>query len=588
MPPEVHGIQVNFCKNPECANFGVPASNERPGTKHTRSSSQPGMAYRRVGARKYPLILCKLCDEKPPLKSNQGIYEEFQRIMEPLAGATVTCPNKNCDNHTIPLDLSRGSTYRRNGHTASNTQRILCKLCGTSFTSQPARKRSTNDLAMSTRILRLLTNKMPFRRIAYVEDISTRTIYDKLNFLYEQCQAFAAHHERKMLSPRFSLSRLYLSSDRQEYVINWPDRKERKNVVLQAVGTADNLSSYVFGMHLNYDRMIDARALEGRVDLAKEMSIQPPFRNLARIWLPHEYEVARSRGVKEGPKSEDGRREPLEQDIAMAYSEAKLRGEDVEASDPIYKNTQLPFKGAQIHAEYTLYGHFFYLRELLAHVEKLRFYVDQDSGMRATCLGAFADRIKARTVDVWYVRINRDLTIHEKEKETRHAKAVFELMSKARKDLTPEQVRVVLMLDRMRFKKGLGQWSDEWVFHPLPDMSEPQKAMCYLTDFGDYKEAHLARLFVNATLHGIDRFFMQTRRMTSMMERPIHSASSSGRTWYGYGAYNPESIVKLLEIFRVIYNYTRVGKDKKTPAMRLGLANRPVKPRDIVTFNRES
>jgi hypothetical protein len=29
---------------------------------------------------------------------------------------------------------------------------------------------------------------------------------------------------------------------------------------------------------------------------------------------------------------------------------------------------------------------------------------------------------------------------------------------------------------------------------------------------------------------------------------------------------------KLLDIFRVYYNFVEVGKDKKTPAMRLGLA----------------
>ena len=50
---------------------------------------------------------------------------------------------------------------------------------------------------------------------------------------------------------------------------------------------------------------------------------------------------------------------------------------------------QLPTRGVQIHAEYTLYGHFFFLRELFGGVEKLRFFSDLDSGMRAACLAAF-------------------------------------------------------------------------------------------------------------------------------------------------------------------------------------------------------
>lgn len=58
-----------------------------------------------------------------------------------------------------------------------------------------------------------------------------------------------------------------------------------------------------------------------------------------------------------------------------------------------------------------------------------------------------------------------------------------------------------------------------------------------------------------------------------MLERPIYSASNAGRTWNGYGAYNPAMVVKMLEIFRVVHNFIDVRKeDKTTPAMRLGLA----------------
>jgi hypothetical protein len=52
----------------------------------------------------------------------------------------------------------------------------------------------------------------------------------------------------------------------------------------------------------------------------------------------------------------------------------------------------------------------------------------------------------------------------------------------------------------------------------------------------------------------------------------------------GYGAYNPASIVKMLGIFRVFYNYCAVGKDGKTPAMRLGLAKGVVDLEDIIYF----
>ena len=71
---------------------------------------------------------------------------------------------------------------------------------------------------------------------------------------------------------------------------------------------------------------------------------------------------------------------------------------------------------------------------------------------------------------------------------------------------------------------------------------------------------------------------MQVRRRLSLLERPIGTASKAGRTWYGYSAYRPENIVKVLDIFRVYYNYSLLGQDKQTPALRLGLAKGVIDP----------
>ena len=91
-------------------------------------------------------------------------------------------------------------------------------------------------------------------------------------------------------------------------------------------------------------------------------------------------------------------------------------------------------------------------------------------------------------------------------------------------------------------------------------------------------------LYLKATLHPIDKFFQQVRHRLSLLERPIGTASKIGRTWYGYSAYRPENIEKILTIIRVFYNYCLVGKDKKTPAMRLGLARAPIDPQEIIYF----
>ena len=87
-----------------------------------------------------------------------------------------------------------------------------------------------------------------------------------------------------------------------------------------------------------------------------------------------------------------------------------------------------------------------------------------------------------------------------------------------------------------------------------------------------------------ATLHPVDRFFMQVRRRLSLAERAISSAGNQGRVWNGYAAYRPGNLVEALEIFRVYYNFCQCGDDKMTPAMRLGLARGPVAVEDILDF----
>jgi hypothetical protein len=91
-------------------------------------------------------------------------------------------------------------------------------------------------------------------------------------------------------------------------------------------------------------------------------------------------------------------------------------------------------------------------------------------------------------------------------------------------------------------------------------------------------------LYMRATLTAVDRFFMQVRRAITVAERGIASASADRRIWFGKNAYNPRNLVMLLEVFRVYFNYCEVGQDKRTPAMRLGLARGPVAPEDILYF----
>lgn len=566
IPFAANGIQVNFCKNPLCRNFGRPASMEaqprgplaaREKDVYTISGSLNGQTF----------LSCSSCGEYPPLKSNLAISEELDRITKYLAPEQPpSCPKERCPNHSVNIDAS--TAYYSFGKTKSGSKRYRCRECGTTFSVGGATLRQKRPEVNET-VFKLLVNKMPFNRIMEVAEISSGTLYGKIDFIHQQCLAFAAAQERRLSET--SIPRLYLSVDRQDHTINWKLAEDKRNVVLTAVGCADNKTSYVFGIHVNYDSGLDAEQVEQEAFESGDSSLRPPFRRHARVWLAQDYQDSLRRNNKQNKA--DGN---LLDKVQGTYECAASR-EDIEVPESSNLDTGLPYNGMQVHSEYTLYAHFLFLRGLFKKVGKIRFFLDQESGIRAACLSAFWEDVLQKRCDAFYVRVSKDLTINKKrhlKADSTKALAEFRASSAAYESLTDRDLRHIIIKERLNELVKIGKWQDRWLFYPFPDMSEPEKAICWLTDLRDrsYDDDHLAWLYSKGTLHGIDRFFMQVRRRLSLLERPIASSSNEGRKWYGYSPYNPVMVEKLLDIFRVFYNYVETGDDKKTPAMRLGLA----------------
>lgn len=524
-----------------------------------------------------PRLHCQRCGEEPPIKSNHAIAEERGRMLAMLRPRTdPACPDVRCSHHETPI--TKGTPYYQAfGQTRSGSRRYRCQACHKTFAVGTATTGQKQPHKNRT-IFALLMNKSPFRRVCEVAGVHPKTLYGKIDFLAAQSQAFIAERERRLLDG-MSLRRLYLATDCQEYVVNWTRQDDRRNVILHAVGTADNATGYVFGIHLNYDPTLDPEVVESGAQACGDLETRPPFRRYARCWLAADYAEALQRQARE----RRGGRRPLTENIRATYEAAVLR-EDVEVFETQDAERRLPAQGMQLHAEYTLYGHFFYLRELFRGVERLRFFLDQDSGMRAACLAAFQPEIAARRADAFYVRIASHLTITEKRAAIAASRGEFRRAQQAHPGLSETEVKLLLIKERLAQMTPLGKWQDKWLLHPFPHMSEPEKAVCYLTDYGDYDEDHLAWLYNKASLHAIDRFLMLVRRRLSILERPLATANRFGRMWYGYSPYNPEMIVKLLTIFRVFYNYCLTGTGRSTPAMRLGLAKGKVSLEDIIYF----
>src|SRR2546425_1868432 len=143
IPPEIDGIQVNFCKNPTCANYGVPPGLKKGAHRSKAASSATGTEYRLVGKTREgggPTVsglVCLLCKESLPLKSNLGVAEEVARLSAYLwQKRGASCPNPACLNHGVEVSAgkahhssSRPSWSRPPPHTCWGWRKKLLLGC---------------------------------------------------------------------------------------------------------------------------------------------------------------------------------------------------------------------------------------------------------------------------------------------------------------------------------------------------------------------------------------------------------------------------------------------------------------------------
>jgi transposase-like protein len=593
VPAPFEGLQANACRNVGCPNFNVPPQlNVAPGRKRHEQEADGYLIVGHSTRKGQKKLRCKHCGEVVSLKSNQGIKEEMGRISYRPSAGSVSCGTKGCDNIGNSISAHRDG-YQAYGRTPSGAPRYRCKVCAKTLTDSSRRRRQRKSHANRT-VFMLLVNKSPIRAIARVTDLSPKAVYDKIDFIHEKCMEFVAAREARL--PSKPIHRLAIGTDRQDYVLNWSDRKDRRIAKLTAVGSADNRTGYVFGMHLNFDPEADREKIEFETITRGDYGHPHPyFRRHARYWLELDHKQAPNEGI-EGPlvKKADGAMRRVE-----AYYQDMEAAQEPDAVERLGDYHALPQHGMQVHFEYTVHAHFRQLQKLVGHAGRTRFFMDQDDTLRAGMVSAFAEEIREGRVDGFFVQIDKTYGIDTRRRMILEKK---ELYKKVREELGesgwPDR-RVRLHMIRQQLEKlGIRKagWRGRWIKDPEHTLNEPDKAVCWITDRGDYGLDHLAVIVSKASLHGIDRYFMQLRRMLSMLERPISTPSNALRRWYGYAPYNPEMVQKLLDIFRVHYNYckqeqkTKTDKEgkklpKRTPAMKLGLAKGPVRIEDILYFS---
>lgn len=562
LPRPFNGVNVNFCKNPLCSNFGKAAELEdRRGRKRGNEGSQ----YR-VGGHGTGLSLhCHVCGTSSVVKSNKAVYEEFERNLELLATpGGLHCPSVTCTNYFRPVDSHPGS-YLAHGRTPSGGQRYRCKACNKTFSDRKPHQRQKTSHENKT-VFQMLVAKVCITRIAQITGLGPATVYDKIDFLHDQCQKFLADRERRL--PQMWFKRMRIATDMQDYMVNWPTKKLRKTIQFRAIASSCLETGYVLACHPQLDSRFDTNEIQQAVVECGDLDKKPAFREYARLWNYEDYASA------------------LQLD-PMTFAPVR---EDQDGAEHMTKDRQLPMQGAMVHIDYLAFGHFMYLNYLLGrNTGNVHFCLDADPGLANACLPAWKDKFLMRQLDVAIMTCDKAATIDEKNRAIANA---IELKEKAEEEyphLNPFRAWLAYFLANSAIPYYQGHERGKYlrgheIEYPFIKKSEPGKRVKFLTDDGTRDAMSIAARFHYTSLHQVDRFFMQVRRSIAGLERAPQYPRRASRKWYLYGYYSPEMVEKMLTIFRTYFNFIAKGQDRQTPAMRLGLAKGPVRLEDIIYF----
>lgn len=569
------GIQVNHCKTVGCPQFGATPLRPDPTGAIPR--------YRLISHPTAPVLYCEACSRSTVLKSNLGVADEVARLGTAYSPNGFYCPTRGCENAFVAIP--NPDQYQRFGSTPSGSQRYRCRRCRTTIAIPRVAIHRQRRPELNAPIFKFIVNKTPQRRICEVLGISPSVLYNKTGFVHRQCVLFNEAVESRFDGGR-NLKRVYLASDRQDYTFNWGSQFDRKNVRLRAVGTADNYSNYVFGVHLDFDPTLNAAEVEVQAKAAGDLDKSYIERRFARLWLLSDYDSdatlkerlrrRNKRGNRDGKTATTIRAE-------LARRSAAPMKSDLEEPVEREPEARAPPIGMQVRAEYAMTSHFYRIEKLVGQAGKLRFYLDSDPGLLSGVLAAFRDRFKDGDADAFYVQILKSMTDDQKRSAISAATALLQQHLGNDQNLAPSEARLAAMTSLLRQTAPDGVFKNVWVPHPFPNMHEPVKKVMYCTSRGGEYPDNLGKLFLRASLHSIDKFFMQVRRRISTLERPVRS-SNALRSFYAYQGYNPAIGAARLEIFRIFHNFVLVGKDRQTPAMRIGIATRPFTHEEILSF----
>ena len=156
---------------------------------------------------------------------------------------------------------------------------------------------------------------------------------------------------------------------------------------------------------------------------------------------------------------------------------------------------------------------------------------------------AFVDEVSQGDAHLFYVRINKYLTVDERKAlvlKSRRARSAFARTLSPEIRRNPREVKRRMMRQILEQGHEFGKWRDQWFPHPAPTLNEPEKLVSWMTPDDSLSLDQKADLFLRAGIARVDNIFQKTRRLINAFERPIGTSSGYNKVWHGYAPYNPD------------------------------------------------
>ncbi|MEF1341358.1 hypothetical protein REH81_32115, partial [Vibrio rotiferianus] len=143
-------IQYNFCRNPNCSNYGIPAGNSLPpnskGIYTKLKNDYAIVSNEKEGAN----IKCKVCGSQTVFINNKAVVDESTRLQIEHQSKEYCCPGqpipnskrrKSCRNSSVDFiknpeqyTILRRNRVKRGRRKIDLSQVIQCNRCKTKFT----------------------------------------------------------------------------------------------------------------------------------------------------------------------------------------------------------------------------------------------------------------------------------------------------------------------------------------------------------------------------------------------------------------------------------------------------------------------